>query len=147
MFLNIPMTSSFYKQNSNAKLMNHLNYQITTGYDHVKIKNNKSNFTLKLEDNELGMIEQNEHNFYREYYRDILLVNKALNHIFETNENKYHKYLNLSIKCTNIYTENALKEWIYHWFESKEINIENVKYKTELENIFIGFKKCKIQVN
>ena len=125
--------------------MNNLSYQIQSDSDTVKIKNNKSNFTLTLNDEELKILSNMNNIFYKDYYKDILLVNKSLQFIFQHIDEKYHRYINLNIKCANIYTENALKEWIYKWFDSKE-NQPKIVFKDELESIFNGFKKCKIHV-
>jgi len=162
--------NNFFKQNSNAKILNNLSYSIDTSSNdsthsnnlkdinslnhYVCIHNNKgqspyrNKLILTLDENEIDLLNNTKNIFYKNYYNDILLIKKAIEYIFSFNDSKYHKYININIKCSNIYTENALKEWIYDWFE---LNKENIglepKYKKELKNIYDTIKKCKVLVN
>lgn len=171
--------NNFFKQNSNAKILNNLSYSIDTSSNdstfsnesnnlrelspinnYVCIHNNKgqspyrNKLILSLDENEINLLNNTKNIFYKNYYNDILLIKKAIEYIFSFNDSKYHKYININIKCSNIYTENALKEWIYDWFESDNktcLNKENIGfepiYKKELKNIYDTIKKCKVLVN
>jgi hypothetical protein len=146
------MSTSFFKQGSNAKIMNNLCYYIKTYNNMVEIKNNKTKEEINLNEEEIGIINNINHEFFKSYYEDLILVKKGLEYIFNQTEDKFHKYLNINIKCSNIYTENALKEWINIWFneESKIINnfeTEKIKYNDELREIYKQFKKCRITIN
>jgi hypothetical protein len=179
--------NNFFKQNSNAKILNNLSYSIDTSSSnetslitnykesnhltslnhYVCIYNNKgqspyrNKLILSLDENEINILNNTKNIFYKNYYNDILLIKKAIEYIFSFNDSKYHKYININIKCSNIYTENALKEWIYDWFEvntkisnknssdvesSNRIILEPI-YKKELKNIYDTIKKCKVLVN
>ena len=178
--------NNFFKQNSNAKILNNLSYSIDSSSNdsniskesdnlsqlsplnnYVCIYNNKgqspyrNKLILSLDENEINVLNNTKNIFYKNYYNDILLIKKAIEYIFSFNDSKYHKYININIKCSNIYTENALKEWIYDWFEvntkisnkdssdvesSNRIIIEPI-YKKELKNIYDTIKKCKVLVN
>jgi len=171
--------NNFFKQNSNAKILNNLSYSIDSSSNdsiiskesnnltelshinrYVSIYNNKgqspyrNKLILSLDENEINILNNTKNIFYKNYYNDILLIKKAIEYIFSFNDPKYHKYININIKCSNIYTENALKEWIYNWFESEinsSLNKENLRvepmYKNELKNIYDTIKKCKVLVN
>ena len=171
--------NNFFKQNSNAKILNNLSYSIDSSSNdsniskesnnlsplsplnnYVCIYNNKgqspyrNKLILSLDENEINVLNNTKNIFYKNYYNDILLIKKAIEYIFSFNDSKYHKYININIKCSNIYTENALKEWIYNWFELENnslLNKENIgvepMYKKELKNIYDTIKKCKVFVN
>jgi hypothetical protein len=157
--------NNFFKQNSNAKILNNLSYSIDTSSNndthtnninnYVCINNNKgqcpykNKLILSLDENEINILNNTKNIFYKNYYNDILLIKKAIDYIFSFNDSKYHKYININIKCSNIYTENALKEWIYDWFEITPENEQKLDplYKKELKNIYDTIKKCKVLIN
>ena len=166
--------NNFFKQNSNAKILNNLSYSIDTSSDnnvcntiyndinnindiniYVCIHNNKgqspykNKLILSLDENEINILKNTKNIFYKNYYNDILLIKKAIDYIFSFNDSKYHKYININIKCSNIYTENALKEWIYNWFEINPENQQKIEplYKKELKKIYDTIKKCKVLIN
>jgi len=142
------MSFSFYKKGSNAKIMNNLNFSLISNENDLIIKNNKMENKLELTENEKMVLNGIQNIVYRTFYSNIILIKNGIEWIFNNTEEKFHKYINIKIKCYSIYAENTLKEWMYIWFEQPNIKDENkLIYMDEIENIYNQFKKCKISIN
>lgn len=148
------MSFSFYKKCSNAKFMNNLCFTLVSKEDSIIIKNNKSEKELKLHQNDENNLNKIENLVYKTFYKNLILIKNSIDWIFDNTEEKYHKYINIKINCYSIYTENALKEWMYDWFSERSeraqetyIASNNLVYMGDLKNVYDKFKKCKITVN
>lgn len=142
------MTNSFYKKGSNAKIMNNLSFNLISTEDEIVIKNNKNEINIKIGLEDIIEINQIKNKRYRDFCINTILIKKGIEWILNNTEEKYHKYITIKIKCFSIYTENALKEWMYRWFNDNiEDNNCKVIYRDDLYNIYNQFKKCKITVN
>ena len=153
---------SFFKQNSNAKRMNELSFNINTikanNLSDVSIKSSKVNKILSLDKNDLQALNilKTKNITILNYYSEVLLMKKALDWIFNDTETDYHKYISISINCCNIYCINTFREWINIWFgtesnngsnnESSESKVLNY-FNKEIYSIFDNLKKCKYTVN
>jgi hypothetical protein len=154
---------SFFKKNSNAKRMNELNFYldvVTNEYNdvnidfnsfdkfnYINIKTNKVSNYIKLDQEEFTYLlsSVNNSSILFNYYKEILLIKKALENIFNDTDKGYHRYINLNISCNNIYCVNFLNTWVNNWFDKNEIQRP---YHDDLKIIFNNLKKCsKIVIN
>lgn len=127
---------SFYKQNSFAKHINELTFII-------KLHNNTANIKNKNIKNVItgSNIQYSNNYMINQYVQEITLLDIAINKIFDSTENAFHKYINIKVQCQNVYTNNLLNEW----FQKNDSN--NFKYYDILKNIHSNINKCKIEVN
>lgn len=151
---------SFFKQNSNAKRMNDLSFNITTvsnvnssGLDsaEVIIRNSKISKTIGItEDDHIHLeLVSTQNKIINNYYVEILLIKKALEWLFNDIEEEYHKYVNITVVCSNTYCINALNEWINMWYNTTEDEEEREErpFEHELYTIYNYSRKCKFTVN
>jgi hypothetical protein len=143
------MSFSFYKKGSNAKIMNNLSFTVVSFNDHVVIKNNRSEIKINLSLDEKEMVNKIKNDTYRSFYTNIILIKNGIEWVFTNTEEKFQKYICIKVKCSSIYAENALKEWMYNWFSTSKIKdeINNLIYTDDLYSIYNHFKKCKITVS
>lgn len=136
---------SFFKKNSNAKRITELSFNLKTNLikKEISIKSNKMDISLKLTNDDLLSSDYN--NFDNEvltsYFLEIFLIKKALDYIFTTTEEKYHKYINISFDCSSIYCLNVIKEWIYLWYENEHFKDLNRPCNTIINDIYTKIKK------
>jgi hypothetical protein len=170
---------SFFKQNSNAKRMNELCFYVNSTINSssilsdinnsniksnkITVRSNKLFTTINLDDNDVSILRFSKINnsTILSYYTELLLIKKALEYIFTDTEDEYHKYINLTLNCCNIYTINVLKEWLVKWYGTKgEYNEDENKsnriieeatnilpFDHELFTVYSYIKKCKVVVN
>lgn len=142
---------SFFKQNSNAKRMNELSFIITTdiAHDEINIKSSKCDKTITLDhqDNTYLDLYSTGNIIINNYYKEILLIKKALEWMFNDTEEEYHKYININLNCDSVYAINALNEWIHKWYSTSEEEKDERPFDNELYIIYTYTKKCKIIVN
>jgi hypothetical protein len=135
---------SFFKKNSNAKRITELSFNIKTNIIKkcVNIKNSKIDINLILSNEEINTLNNNFNNdVINNYFIEILLCKKALDYVFTTNEEHYHKYINLTFNCTSIYCLNVIKEWLYIWYEKNSSEEINRPFNSVLEDIYTKIKK------
>lgn len=127
---------SFYKQNSFAKHINELTFIIKL-YNNTANINNKNINNLIIGSN----TKYSNNSIINQYAQEIALLNIAIDKIFVSTENAFHKYINIKVQCQNVYTNNLLSEW----FQKNDSN--NFKYYDILKNIHSNINKCKIEVS